>query len=543
MMINLKCLYVVILVFKTIDASIDPASYFPDQQTLGYAGPTEIGAEPSLIKSPFQPILQSHFPILNQNPTDSNATKIGSSASSSVVDDVNRLPRIYRWGNLSPMYSLPTKTFSNQIDSGPEIPCGCELEQVHLVHRHGGRYPTTGSALPSFGKRIKEAQDSRKLKAKGVLDFLNTWSYELGTEVLTPFGRSQMFDLGISYRQKYGYLLNKMKDRIPVFRTTTQDRMYHSALNFFAGFFGIPYEKSYHQSIIIESQNFNNSLAPYYQCPNSHHPGVGNLGSVVSEQWVESYLKNATHRFNELIEGYQFTPSDLHTMQQVCSYETIALGTSEFCSLFTDQEWLDYSYSIDLEFWYSNSFGNPTSAALGLGYTQELLARLTGRVDPNPSSSINTTLFNNPVTFPLNQSIYVDATHDTVISTIVVALNLTSLAASGPLPTNRRDPKRSFRVEQIAPFGAQMATQIMTCQLQPNSTQQKYARIVLNDAVIPLNGLSKCKSSNLGLCELDLFIESLQKRVQEIDYPQSCFNNFTKPVPINSLGLTNGRWI
>lgn len=528
-----------------IDASIDPASYFPDQQTLGYAGPTEIGAEPSLIKNPLQPIVESHFPILNQTPNDINSTKLQSSTSSSSesVKDVNQLPRIYKWGNLSPMYSLPTNTFSKEITSGPEIPVGCELEQVHLIHRHGGRYPTTGTALPTFGKRIKEAQNNKTLKARGTLDFLNTWSYELGTEVLTPFGRSQMFDLGISYRQRYGYLLQKMNSSIPVFRTTTQDRMYHSALNFAAGFFGIPYEKSYHQSILIESKHFNNSLAPYYVCPNSNKPGITDLGSKVSKQWVEIYLKDATKRFNELIEGFQFNSSDLHTMQQVCSYETIAFGTSEFCSLFTDEEWLDYSYSIDLEFWYSNSFGNPTSAALGLGYTQELLARLTGHTDPNPSSSINTTLFENPVTFPLNQSIYVDATHDTVISSIVVALNLTTLASKGPLPTNRRDPNRSFRVEQIAPFGAQIATQILSCQLQPNSTQQKYARIILNDAVIPLTGLSKCNSSNLGLCELGSFTESLKQRTEEIDYNQSCFNNFTKPIPIDSSGLTNGRWI
>lgn len=43
------------------------------------------------------------------------------------------------------------------------------------------------------------------------------------------------------------------------------------------------------------------------------------------------------------------------------------------------------------------------------------------------------------------------ASHDTIISTIVVALNLTSLAADGPLPTTHRPSKQSFFVEQIAP--------------------------------------------------------------------------------------------
>lgn len=37
-------------------------------------------------------------------------------------------------------------------------------------------------------------------KASGDLAFLNDWQYLLGAELLTPFGRKQNFDLGISFR-------------------------------------------------------------------------------------------------------------------------------------------------------------------------------------------------------------------------------------------------------------------------------------------------------------------------------------------------------
>ena len=75
-----------------------------------------------------------------------------------------------------------------------------------------------------FGDRIAAAQKSQTFKATGSLAFLNDWTYPLGAEVLTPFGREQLFQLGVSFRVKYGRLLDKMKKR-PVFRTTSQDRM------------------------------------------------------------------------------------------------------------------------------------------------------------------------------------------------------------------------------------------------------------------------------------------------------------------------------
>lgn len=44
------------------------------------------------------------------------------------------------------------------------------------------------SDVARFGKKVKDAKG--KLKAKGALDFLNSWNYELGHEILVPKGRS-----------------------------------------------------------------------------------------------------------------------------------------------------------------------------------------------------------------------------------------------------------------------------------------------------------------------------------------------------------------
>lgn len=68
------------------------------------------------------------------------------------------------------------------------------------------------AAPPGLAYRLNQAANSTNLRASGPLSFLNTWTYKLGTEVLTPFGRQQLFDLGVSMRMKYGNLLEGFKD-------------------------------------------------------------------------------------------------------------------------------------------------------------------------------------------------------------------------------------------------------------------------------------------------------------------------------------------
>ena len=64
---------------------------------------------------------------------------------------------------------------------------------------------------------------------------------------------------------------------------------------------------------------------------------------------------------------------------------------------------------------YNSAFGSPVAKAQGIGYVQELIARLTHTPIETHNSSTNATLDNNPITFPLGHSLYVDATHEVVL--------------------------------------------------------------------------------------------------------------------------------
>lgn len=71
--------------------------------------------------------------------------------------------------------------------------------------------------------------------------------------------------------------------------------------------------------------------------------------------------------------------------------------------------------SLDLQFWYGSAFGSPVARVQGIGYIQEMIARLTHTPIETHNSSTNSTLNDNKVTFPLDHSLYVDATHEVVV--------------------------------------------------------------------------------------------------------------------------------
>lgn len=110
---------------------------------------------------------------------------------------------LQHFGNLSPWQSVKSFGLPN---ASPVIPTGCDLTQVHLVHRHGARYPTSDAAPATFAAQLHLAATTTGFSASGPLRFLNTWTYRLGGEILTPFGRSQLYALYIPISwHTYGY--------------------------------------------------------------------------------------------------------------------------------------------------------------------------------------------------------------------------------------------------------------------------------------------------------------------------------------------------
>lgn len=174
--------------------------------------------------------------------------------------------------------------------------------------------------------------------------------------------------------------------------------------------------------------------------------------------------------------------------------------------------------------------------ATGIGYQQEVLARLKNHTLGYSGSQINITLDNNTETFPLNQSLYFDFSHDTNIVSILTAFGLRQFADE--LPADRYPGAHNFTVSHITPFGARLDIEIIKTPkpLSPNrdgylrGEEQKYVHFVLNQRTVPL-GLSfpECDASRKdGWCDFDTFVKIQEGMSAEASYDHACFGEYPK---------------
>lgn len=108
-----------------------PTNVFPSlfPTDVGHAGPTPTGAEPALIAT------------APSYPVHTGAPHLVSPFAASKGNRTASTFDIFRhWGNLSPWFSVGRGAFG--LDSSPETPDTCRITALHLLHRHGARYPT-----------------------------------------------------------------------------------------------------------------------------------------------------------------------------------------------------------------------------------------------------------------------------------------------------------------------------------------------------------------------------------------------------------------
>ncbi|KAL5044330.1 hypothetical protein BDW71DRAFT_101077 [Aspergillus fruticulosus] len=473
------------------------------------------------------------------------------------------------WANLSPYKDAD----SFGVPKG--VPKGCELSQVHVLHRHAERYPTDypldGEGMEDFATKLTnytKAHAGKGPVATGPLSFLNDWQYLLGEDTLMVTGAATEATSGADFWIKYGRLLYRPdRDHVagwdeslnvypngtarpkPVFRTTSQARILESARWWLSGFFGntganSSYEQ-YDLVIIAEESGSNNTLASYDSCP-----GDMTEGDDSANVFIPRYTKDAIVRLSAYLPNdFNLTAFDILAMQNLCAYEYTSFGASSFCSLFTEQEWKDFAYNVDIQYYGDYAYGSPTGRAQGIGYVLELAARLQGQLIISSDTSIDSTLDNNIATFPLDQPFYMDMSHDDIILSVVTALGL-EYFKFGPhgLPGNiNHAPNRTFSLSEMTPFGARMMSEIWTCptnvsfaSLDPvlytnprlegsagaGAGASKYMRFVLNSAPLPLEGLVGCEQAVNGFCPLEGFLSGVPTLKENAQYQKACFGEY-----------------
>ncbi|KAJ5930478.1 Histidine phosphatase superfamily clade-2 [Penicillium verhagenii] len=469
------------------------------------------------------------------------------------------------WANLSPYRDADG--FS--VPKG--VPEGCELSQVHVLHRHAQRFPTSypldGEGMEDFAAKVTNYTKAHPGWAVGTgpLKFLQNWEYVIGDDTLMESGAATEATSGASFWINYGRLLyragrenvaawsqtlnvysNGTSRPTPVFRTTSQARILESARWWLSGFFGNSGANSsysqYDLVVIPEEDGFNNTLASYEACT-----GDMSEGDDAAEIFIARYTRDARSRLAAYFpHDFNVTASDVLAMQNTCVYEYTSLGGSSFCSLFTEQEWKDFAYNVDIQYYGDYAYGSPSGRAQGIGYVLELAARLQRKLITSSDTSINYTYDNNLAQFPFDQPFYMDMSHDDIILSVVNALGL-DYFKFGPhgLPADvDHAPKRNFSLTQMTPFGARFMSEIWTCPsntsfedlgpvlltnptVQSGNNATRYIRFVLNNAPLPLNGLVGCENATHGFCPVDNFLRGVPTLKKNAEYQYSCFGNYT----------------
>ncbi|KAF9522116.1 histidine phosphatase superfamily [Crepidotus variabilis] len=465
---------------------------------------------------------------------------LNSTSSAELREDLRvGLPNIERpWGAYTPYFS---------VEPYKPPPPDCKITQVNIIQRHGARYPTS-QAGPHIQAAVAKLQSVSEYKDKR-LDFLKNYTYTLGVEDLVPFGALEAQLAGQITYDRYSHLgllslsLSQAPspNNLPFIRSSGDQRVVDSARNWTFGFskasHGI-YEPTV--SVIIEAGEGKNNTLSGRSCPNANLPS----SSSSSSTWLKLFAPPIAARLNLQAPGSGIEVGDVPVLMALCAFESVGVAgvgasvglemntkmrISPFCHLFTEDEFEQYEYLADLGKYYKTGYGNTLGRIQGVGFVNELLARLT-RTPVHDHTQTNQTLDANPDTFPLDRNVYVDFSHDDQMVAVYSAIGLFRRGRGRENkgkqkgnenenqhldPTNP-DPKRTWLTSRLTPFSARMVVEKWHCEHERrcggdgdsiSSKKGEYVRILVNDAIQPLEFCGGDRDPD-RLCELGEFVKS-----------------------------------
>ncbi|KAI5983106.1 phytase [Pisolithus albus] len=390
------------------------------------------------------------------------------------------------WAAYSPYFPAA------QYESPPD---NCIITQVNLLQRHGARYPTGGQTI-RIQAPLQKLRGVRTY-SNSSFDFLRYFEWDLGVSDMISLGIQQTFESGIEHYARYRHLFSS--DRLPFVRASGSDRVIKSA-EIWADAIAFASNDVYHPktSVILPEVDGANNTLDDSMCPNAHSL------TEVPDAWRDTFAPAIAARFNKAAPGADLDAEDVVNLMPLCAFETIFhRATSPLCNLFAFEEFEAHEYYSDLSRYYKTGHGNPLGPIQGVGYVNELLARLTSQPVQDHTQT-NSTLDSSPDTFPLNRTFYADFSHDNQMVAIYSALGLFQREDGRAPSAEEMNPGRRWRISRMTPFSARMVVEKLTCD-DGSDEEREYVRILVNDAVQPL---TFCGAGADGVCALDDFVES-----------------------------------
>ncbi|KAJ4982848.1 histidine acid phosphatase [Stagonosporopsis vannaccii] len=412
----------------------------------------------------------------------------------------------------------------NVVESGIAVPPGCEVEQVHMMARHAERYPTKTAGRDQ--RAVVEKMRNSGVTFTGPLAFFNTWTLfwtnDADLEQLTstgPFsGRLGSFTTGVRLRTRYQHLLERaVSANATTYWASGSARVIETARHFALGFFGL--DTPTELQVISEAQSRGaDTLTPGRTClANLVDAQEGKVkGYRLMGEYRASYLPAIAARLASQT-GIDFSPQDVFSMQEMCGFETTVRGQSDWCNVFTQDEFLAFEYARDLLHYYRAGPGQRYAAAMGwlwVNATTNLMAE--GGTTAGP--------------------LFFSFVHDGDIAPMITALGV--INDEQHLPTTHIAHDRKWRKSQVSPMGGRIILELLSCRandelsesLDTRSTSQgenstreavdKFVRVNINDGI---TALPDCQSGPGKSCPLFQFIARTEKQGEAAgDFVELC---------------------
>jgi Histidine phosphatase superfamily (branch 2) len=240
-------------------------------------------------------------------------------------------------------------------------------------------------------------------------------------------------------------------------------------------------------------------------------------------------------------------------MQSIRAYEYNYLYSSDFCNLFTLEEWEGSEHTLDIKYYYDYSYGSPFGRAQGIGWLQEVLARLEHHYILSSNSSVDSTITDDPQNFPLNQKLYADFSHDDILISIMTAMSIHYFKDLPSLTGFPASSDRKFILSNITPFAARLVLEVVGCAAEDptpvhnhrtqyraaqygydaSNATNKFIRMRFNNGILPLSTIrgGYCEGRSDELCPMASFMRSQANAYELSNYDYVCFGNYTLSYP------------
>lgn len=309
---------------------------------------------------------------------------------------------------------------------------------------------------------------------------MNNWTYfagpdEDGFDSLTstgPYaGTLQARSTGQLLRKRYDQLVDTTKTIN--FWSCSSARDIETAKCFANGFFGDHWEQDKLARLIVVSEEMErggDTLTPGNTCLKyredksyGHDWGYHKMGD-----WQVHFAKQIAGRLRDDVGGLDLTPIEIYGMMEFCGFEILVRGSSPWCDVFTQQEWLEYEYARDILHYYRAGPVNQYAGSMG-----QLWVDATRNVLANESA----------------RGVYFSFVHDVDMILLVSAMGiLDEQSATQDLPTDHIKHDREWRTSDVVPMSGRFIFEKVICNedLRVGRSKRTYVRLFINDGMFDL---------------------------------------------------------